>query len=189
MHERGMADDELIDEHERDRFAGVAGPDRPADATATATRSTTAPARRPTATADEPDRRPASDGASGTTDDRDAATTGATTGEPQTEYEQGREDERRFERDRITDDVRESERRAASSEHRLQRRRRVRLGGARCRASRRAVAASAVSGARQVEALRELAAEHAQLLQVRGASRRPRRRPPSRGCARARRSP
>ena len=25
MHERGMADDELIDEHERDRFDGVAG--------------------------------------------------------------------------------------------------------------------------------------------------------------------
>ena len=27
MHERGMADDELIDDNERDRFAGVAGPD------------------------------------------------------------------------------------------------------------------------------------------------------------------
>ena len=26
-----MADDELIDDHERDRFAGVAGPDRTAD--------------------------------------------------------------------------------------------------------------------------------------------------------------
>src|SRR5918999_4482848 len=32
LHERGMADDELIDEHERDRFAGVAGPDETADA-------------------------------------------------------------------------------------------------------------------------------------------------------------
>jgi len=61
MHERGMADDELIDESERDRFRDVG--DRPAD-----------------------------------------------TG-PDNEYERGREDERRFERDRITDDVRESERR------------------------------------------------------------------------------
>ena len=53
MHERGMADDQLIDESERDRFADVAN--------------------QPGGTAD-------------------------------------REDERRFERDRITDDVRESER-------------------------------------------------------------------------------
>ena len=28
MHERGLADDELIDDSERDRFADVAGPDR-----------------------------------------------------------------------------------------------------------------------------------------------------------------
>ena len=32
MHERGLADEELIDDSERDRFAGVAGPDHSADA-------------------------------------------------------------------------------------------------------------------------------------------------------------
>src|SRR5688500_16647521 len=31
MHERGLADDELIAEHERDRFAGVTGPKDDAD--------------------------------------------------------------------------------------------------------------------------------------------------------------
>jgi uncharacterized protein HemY len=60
MHERGLADDELIDETERDRFRGVA--------------------------------------------DRDAGERApeATDGPP--------EDNKRFDRDRITDDIRESER-------------------------------------------------------------------------------
>jgi len=90
MHERGMADDELIEEHERDRFQGVS---------------------------DTADR----DGDGHTMDDRARAATGRdddTTrpadmqaeGAPDSAYEQGREDERRFERERITDDVRESER-------------------------------------------------------------------------------
>jgi FtsZ-interacting cell division protein ZipA len=73
MHERGMADDELIDEGERDRFADVSGPDRDA-----------APAR----------------------EAREGDVGG---GAARTEYDQGREDER-FGRERITDDVRESER-------------------------------------------------------------------------------
>ena len=74
MHERGMADHELVEEHERDRFAEVS------DTTA--------------------DR----DADGHTVDDR---ARDATTGEDRT----GREDERRLERERITDDVRESERR------------------------------------------------------------------------------
>ena len=74
MHERGMADHELVEEHERDRFAEVS------DTTA--------------------DR----DADGHTVDDR---ARDATTGEDRT----GREDESRLERERITDDVRESERR------------------------------------------------------------------------------
>ena len=82
MHERGMADDELIDEEERERFAGVSGPDRPAD----------------------PEQREQQPGIrSGTTDD---ATEGRT---PPSDYQRGREDER-FERNRVTDDVRNSDR-------------------------------------------------------------------------------
>jgi hypothetical protein len=91
MHERGEADHELIDDSERDRFEGVAGG--------------------PTA-----DR----DGDGHTMDDRARATgrdeNGMRSadmqaeGAPATDYEQGRQDERRFERERITDDVRESER-------------------------------------------------------------------------------
>ena len=112
LHERGMADDELIDEHERDRFAGVAGPDdSAADAdrdghtmddrarAATDRDSTTSPTGS-TAAGDTSGVR------SGTTDDGGATASG----EPQSEYEQGREDERRFDRERITDDVRESDR-------------------------------------------------------------------------------
>jgi hypothetical protein len=75
MHERGMADDELIDDHERDRFADVANTPGTADAGA------------------------------GAGADRTAGQPGATS-----EYEQGRQDERRFDRERITDDVRESDR-------------------------------------------------------------------------------
>ena len=78
MHERGMADHELVDDHERDRFAEVT------DTTA--------------------DR----DADGHTVDDR---ARDATTGEDRTDYDRGREDERRLDRERITDDVRESERR------------------------------------------------------------------------------
>jgi type II secretory pathway pseudopilin PulG len=80
MHERGLADDELIDDHERDRFADVANPPTTPDgAEGDAPRAGTA--------------------------DRDGD------GHTVADYEQGREDERRFERgDRITDDVRDSER-------------------------------------------------------------------------------
>jgi FtsZ-interacting cell division protein ZipA len=83
MHERGLADDEIVDPEERDRFAGVSG-----------------------GTLDR-------DGDGHTADDRarDAVTpdrgTDDTTG-ARSEYQQGRVDERR---ERITDDVRESERR------------------------------------------------------------------------------
>lgn len=72
MHERGEADEELIDDSEHDRFKGVTG----------------------------------SAGRDETTADTDMKAEGA----PDTEYERGRTDEKRFERDRITDDVRDSER-------------------------------------------------------------------------------
>jgi len=85
MHERGMADDELVDDSERDRFAGVSGPDRAADAD-DRTRS-------------ETDR-----------DEGTAPTMREGDGSVSSDYERGREDERRFERSRLTDDVRESER-------------------------------------------------------------------------------
>jgi FtsZ-interacting cell division protein ZipA len=82
MHERGMADHELIDESERDRFQDVANtPGDPVDRDA--------------------------DGH--TLDDRARAATGRE-GETTGDYQQGREDERRFERERITDDVRDSDR-------------------------------------------------------------------------------
>ncbi len=76
MHERGMADDELVEDHERDRFAERLGHRRPRrDATAT-----TAPRRH------HPDARPHGL-------------------RPRREYER-----RVDERERITDDVRESDR-------------------------------------------------------------------------------
>jgi hypothetical protein len=89
MHERGLADEELIDDSERDRFEGVANQpgdvvDRDADGHTLDDRARAATGR-----------------------DDDARDEGGAT----SEYEKGREDERRFERDRITDDVRESERR------------------------------------------------------------------------------
>src|SRR5215216_4781943 len=71
MHERGMADDELMDDSERDRFAGVSGTDR---------------------------------------DEGTAPTMREGDGSVSSDYERGREDERRFERGRLTDDVRKSER-------------------------------------------------------------------------------
>ena len=90
MHERGMADDELVDESERDKFADVmATPgDRDGDGHTIDDRARDATHR------DDENARTAPEGAATSSDS-----------------EQGREDERRFERNRITDDVRESERR------------------------------------------------------------------------------
>ena len=90
MHERGMADHELVDESERDRFADVmATPqDRDGDGHTMDDRA-----------------RDMTHRDAGATDER-TATTGATPGD----YEQGREDERRFERSRNTDDDRDTER-------------------------------------------------------------------------------
>ena len=82
MHERGMADDQLIDESERDRFADVAN--------------------RPGGTVDR-------DADGHTMDDRARAATGRDD-DTGSDYDRGREDERRLGRERITDDVRESER-------------------------------------------------------------------------------
>ena len=99
MHERGMADDELVDEHERDRFADVVDPrqDRDGDGHTMDDRARDAdPPRRRRRPARAPDAAPTSPG----------------------DYQQGREDERRFERSRITDDVRESDRTpAVAHEH------------------------------------------------------------------------
>jgi hypothetical protein len=90
MHERGEADDELIEEHERDRFQGVAGTaDRDGDGHTMDDRARSAMDR------DENGMR---------SDDMQSE------GAPGSEYEQGRMDEKRFERERITDDVRDSER-------------------------------------------------------------------------------
>jgi hypothetical protein len=84
-----MADDELVDEHERDRFAPVMG------------------------NGDTVDR----DGDGHTVDDSARAATGRegvddtrASGAASPDYQQGREDERRFDRNRTTDDVRASER-------------------------------------------------------------------------------
>ena len=65
MHERGLADDQLVEDHERDRFAGVTG----GNGTTDADRDRTDAEGRPVAEHDTADR-------------------------PNTEYEQGREDER-----------------------------------------------------------------------------------------------
>ena len=95
MHERGMADDELIDDSERDRFEGVANTD-PADRDGDGH------------TMDDRAR-----AAAGRDDDRDGVDdkreTSAEGGSVSADYQQGREDER-FQRERITDDVRDSER-------------------------------------------------------------------------------
>jgi type II secretory pathway pseudopilin PulG len=84
MHERGLADEEIVDPDERDRFADVSGGtiDRDGDGHTADDRA------RDAVTPDRDD-----------TDDSAAA---------RSEYQQGRVDERR---DRITDDVRDSERR------------------------------------------------------------------------------
>ena len=96
LHDRGMADDELIADHERDRFAGVTDVD--GDGSTTDDR-----ARRDMGRDDDRD---------GVDDRRETETTprAATDDGTSADYEQGREDERRFERSRLTDDVRESER-------------------------------------------------------------------------------
>ena len=88
MHERGEADDELIDDSERDRFQGVTGAaDRDGDGHTMDDRARSATGR-----------------------DENRAADMEAEGAPASEYERGRMDEKRFERDRITDDVRESER-------------------------------------------------------------------------------
>ena len=90
MHEKGMADDELIADDERDRFKGVAN-------------TGSADADRDGHTMDDRARN-----ALGRDDDRDGVDDRREgEGAHSAEYEQGREDERA----RITDDVRESERR------------------------------------------------------------------------------
>jgi hypothetical protein len=113
MHERGMADHELIADDERDRFADVANPSHSADEDV-ASSPRGADADGDGHTLDDRAR-----AATGRDDDRDgvddrrettAAGTSDGTGSVSTDYEQGREDERRFERQRITDDVRESDR-------------------------------------------------------------------------------
>src|SRR4051812_33343255 len=88
MHDRGLADDQLVDDHERDRFAGVTGgngtdADRrdDADRGAYGEGERTDAEGRPVA-GDEPAARRA------TTADETAAD------RPNTEYQQGREDER-----------------------------------------------------------------------------------------------
>jgi hypothetical protein len=93
MHERGMADHELIDEHERDRFQGVAGPDRDGDGHTMDDKARSATGRDDT-----------------TSDDRMQSSEMEAEGATSPDYQRGRQDERRFERERITDDVRESER-------------------------------------------------------------------------------
>ena len=91
MHERGMADHELVDENERDRFSDVMSTpqDRDGDGHTADDRARDALHRD-----DDPERTPM------------ASDDGATS----PDYQQGREDERRFERSRITDDVRDSDR-------------------------------------------------------------------------------
>jgi FtsZ-interacting cell division protein ZipA len=87
MHERGLADDKLVDDHERDRFAGVTGDngttDRRDDAVdADRDRGAYGDAGRTTAAGDAPAA-------------RQATTADETAGDrPNTEYQQGREDER-----------------------------------------------------------------------------------------------
>jgi len=91
MHERGMADHELVDDSERDKFADVMSTpgDRDGDGHTMDDRARDALHR---------------DEDNGTRMESEGGATSS-------DYEQGREDERRFERNRITDDVRESDRR------------------------------------------------------------------------------
>jgi hypothetical protein len=91
MHERGMADHELVDDSERDKFADVMSTpgDRDGDGHTMDDRARDALHR----------------------DEDNGARMESEGGATSAGYEQGREDERRFERNRITDDVRESDRR------------------------------------------------------------------------------
>ena len=91
MHEQGRADHELVDERERDRFSDVMSTpaDRDGDGHTMDDRAHDALHR----------------------DDDNGARMESEGGATSPEYEEGRQDERRFERSRITDDVRESERR------------------------------------------------------------------------------
>jgi type II secretory pathway pseudopilin PulG len=91
MHEQGRADHELVDESERDRFSDVMSTpaDRDGDGHTMDDRARDALHR----------------------DDDNGARMESEGGATSPEYEEGRQDERRFERSRITDDVRESERR------------------------------------------------------------------------------
>ena len=91
MHERGMADHELIDDDERDRFADVAGGDNRADADADGH------------TMDDRAR-------AATNGDHDTTTPQEGTGSASPDYRQGREDERRFEQSGDTKDVPEGDR-------------------------------------------------------------------------------
>ena len=109
MHERGMADDELIEDHERDRFAGVAGTG--ADTTADRDgddRVTTAADDRTTAddttmrSGVTDDDRPAAT-AAGARDD-DTTLRSGVDGDEREAYEQGREDESRFQREARRED-------------------------------------------------------------------------------------
>jgi len=89
MHERGLADDKLVEDHERDRFAGVTG-DNGSD---TARRDDDGVTRDDV----DRDRTDAEGRPIAATDD--TATRQATTGDetadrPNTEYQQGRQDER-----------------------------------------------------------------------------------------------
>ena len=88
LHERGLADDQLIEDHERDRFGGVAGPGHDEDAADA--RTGTADGRTDRDGVVRDDERPAARQAEG-----DA--TGADTS-PRSDYEQGRVDERETER-------------------------------------------------------------------------------------------
>lgn len=118
LHERGLADDELIDESERDRFAGVAGPNADVDRDTSATDDHTPIAPGGTGGTTAPD-------AGWTTDEREGAATGGEPGgassvgggtdtsayetaEPgMSEYERGRDDERR---ERLTGEERDRHR-------------------------------------------------------------------------------
>jgi FtsZ-interacting cell division protein ZipA len=73
LHERGLADDQLVEDHERDRFAGVSGGTD--------------------AHADDDDGRVADDRPAGEEPAARRVTADDTADRPNTEYQQGREDE------------------------------------------------------------------------------------------------
>ena len=95
MHDRGLADDELLDESERDRFADVTGPSADLDRD-----GSTVDDRARAASGGAPDVGAAGAGATGPPADETAE-------QGMSDYERGREDERR---ERLPDDSRESDR-------------------------------------------------------------------------------